>query len=201
VARLWISAVAGGSPIRVTTDNQSGAEFAGAWSPEGGWFAYYVLVDGKLNLMRVQTNGEAAPLLIKAGVPNDAPLPDWSPAGNWIVAGSLLIAPNGKTERSIGAHRSPHYAFSKNGKLLYGLRSENGQQTLFSIDVADGAERTIASGIGFEPGSTLGPSIRLSLAPDGKSIIYGTGLIRTNLWMLEGFNAPSGLASRLGWRR
>ncbi len=37
--RLWISAVAGGSPIRATSDNQSGAEFAGSWSPDGTWFS------------------------------------------------------------------------------------------------------------------------------------------------------------------
>ena len=129
------------------------------------------------------------------------PVPDWSPAGDWIVSGSLLIAPDGKRERSIGSHRSPHYVFSKDGKLLYGLRPENGKQTLFSIDVASGAEHTIAPGINFEPGSNLWPSIRFSLAPDGKSIIYGTGLIRTNLWMLEGFNPPGSLAARFGLRR
>ncbi len=199
--RLWISAVAGGSPIRATSDNQSGAEFAGSWSPDGTWFAYYAVAGDKLNLMKIQTNGETAPVMIKAGVPRDAPLPDWSPAGDWIVSGGLLIAPDGKTERSIGSHRSPHYVFSKDGKRLYGLRPENGQQTLFSIDVASGAERTIASGISFEPRSYLSPSIRLSLAPDGKSIIYGTGLIRYDLWMLEGFKSPGSLAARLGLRR
>ena len=151
--------------------------------------------------MKIQTNGEAAPVMIKAGVSNDAPLPDWSPAGDWIVSGGLLIAPDGKTERSIGSHQSPHYVFSKDGKRLYGLRPENGQQTLFSIDVASGAERTIASGISFEPRTYLAPSIRLSLAPDGKSIIYGTGLIRYDLWMLEGFKSPASLAARLGLRR
>ena len=128
----------------------------------------------------------------------DAPLPDWSPTGDWIVSGGLLIAPDGKTERSIGSHQSPHYVFSKDGKRLYGLRPENGQQTLFSIDVASGMERTIAAGISFEPRSYLNPSIRLSLAPDGKSIIYGTGLRRYDLWMLEGFTTPDSLAARLG---
>jgi eukaryotic-like serine/threonine-protein kinase len=199
--RLWISAVAGGSPIRATSDKQGGAEFTGSWSPDGTWFAYYAVDGDKFNLMKIQTNGEAAPVMIKAGLSYDAPLPDWSPAGDWIVSGGLLIAPDGKTERSIGSHQSPHYVFSKDGKRLYGLRPENGQQTLFSIDVASGAERTIASGISFEPRSYLTPSIRLSLAPDGKSIIYGTGRIRYDLWMLEGFKPPDSLAARLGLRR
>jgi hypothetical protein len=81
------------------------------------------------------------------------------------------------------------------------MRPENGQQTLFSIDVASGAERIIASGIRFEPRSNLSPSIRFSLAPDGKSLVYGTGLIRNNLWIMEGFKSPDTLAARLGWRR
>jgi hypothetical protein len=85
--------------------------------------------------------------------------------------------------------------------LLYGLRPENGTQTLFSIDVADGTERIIASGNTFEPRSNLSPSIRFSLAPDGKSFIYGTGLLRNSLWLMEGFNPPRGLAARLGLRR
>jgi Tol biopolymer transport system component len=199
--RLWISAVAGGSPIRATSDKQSGAEFAGSWSPDGTWLAYYAVDGDKFNLTKIQTNGEAAPLMIKARVSADAPLPDWSPAGNWIVSGGLLIAPDGKTERSIGSHQSPHYVFSKDGKRLYGLRPENGQQTLFSIDVASGVERTIASGISFEPRSYQNPSIRLSLAPDGKSIVYGTGLRRYDLWMLEGFMSPRSLAARFGLRR
>ncbi|HEY7054950.1 MAG TPA: protein kinase [Vicinamibacterales bacterium] len=199
--RLWISAVAGGSPIRATSDTQSGAELAGSWSPDGSWFAYCAEAGDKLNLMKVRTNGEDAPVMIKAGLPTDTPPADWSPAGDWIVAGSLLIAPDGRTERSIGLHGSPHYVFSKDGKRLYGLRPEDGKQTLLSIDVASGAERIIASGITFEPRSYLSPSIRFSLAPDGKSIIYGTGRMTYDLWMLEGFKSPGSLAARLGLRR
>jgi Tol biopolymer transport system component len=201
VGRLWISAVAGGSPIRATSDNQSGAEFAGSWSPDGTWFVYIAVVGDKLNLMKIQTNGEAAPIVIKAGIPPEELLPDWSPAGDWIVLGGLLISPDGKTEHAIRTPPSPHYVFSKDGKRLYGLRPEDGRQTLFSIDVPSGTERTIASGITFEPGSYLSPSIRLSLAPDGKSVVFGTGRIRYDLWMLEGFKAPDSLAARLGFRQ
>ena len=66
--------MAAGSPIRATIDKQSGAEFAGSWSPDGTWFAYYVVDGDKLNLIKIQTNGEAAPVMIKAGVSLDAPL-------------------------------------------------------------------------------------------------------------------------------
>jgi Tol biopolymer transport system component len=125
-ARLWISAVAGGTPIRATNDDTGGAEFPGAWSPDDAWFVFYALRDGKLNLMKIKTGGEAAPVMIKAGVDDNAPLPDWSPTGEWIVCGDLLISPDGKTERSLGSHRSPHYAFSKNGKLA--VRTASGKR-------------------------------------------------------------------------
>ena len=39
-ARLWISSVAGGTPIRATHDEERVAEFSGTWSPDGSWFTY-----------------------------------------------------------------------------------------------------------------------------------------------------------------
>ena len=196
--RLWISAVAGGSPIRATTDNQSGAEFAGSWLiTDGTWFAYFAVDGDKLDLMKIQTNGEAAPVMIKAGVSVDAPLPDWSPAGDWIVSGGLVIAPDGKTGAlEFGSHQSPHLVFSKDGKRLYGLRPENGQQTLFPIDVAGGTERTIASGIAFRAGQRSGSV---------DSAQPGTGRQEHHVWHRAGQNQfmDVGKAStrRTAWRR
>ena len=176
-------------------------KFPGSWSPDGAWFVPpSAVVDGNVNLKKVKTSGEAASVTIRANFP-DGSVPDWSPAGDWIVSGSLLISPDGKAERPLGSHGSPHYAFSKDGKLVYGMAPENGRQTLFSIDVATGVKRTIASGIGYAPRTNLSPSMRLSLAPDGKSLLYGTGVITNSLWILEGFNPPDSLLARLGWRR
>ena len=112
------------------------------------------------------------------------------------------MSPDGKTTRSLGDRKTPHFAFSSDGKLLYGLRSEKARQLLFSVDVATGAEKIVGETAGdFPPGSNLSPSIRFSLAPDGKSFVYGSGKFTTNLWMLEGFGAKQGLLQRLGFRR
>jgi Tol biopolymer transport system component len=199
--RLWISPVDGGAPIRATSENSAGtSEFPGAWSPDGTWFAYYAAAGGKLNLMKVRTGGEAAPMLLKKEVAGGR-LCDWSPTGEWIACGETLISPDGRTERSIGSHGSPYYAFSKDGRLLYGLRADNGRQLLFSIDIATGAERPIGSANAFVPRASLSPAIRFSLAPDGKSLVYGAGVIRASLWLLEGFAPPDGILARFGWRR
>ena len=142
--RLWISAVAGGSPIRATSDNQSGAEFSGSWSPDGTWFAYYAVHGDKLNLMKIQTNGEAAPVMIKAGVSSQLP-------ASGLVADRRLDYLRWPADRSRRKKRALDWLTPIAAlRILEGrqaalwLRPENGQQTLFSIDVASGAERTIA---------------------------------------------------------
>jgi dipeptidyl aminopeptidase/acylaminoacyl peptidase len=201
--RLWISAIAGGTPIRATTHPGTAveSEFAGSWSPDGAWLAYFLAKDNSYDLMKVRTTGEAAPVLIKAGLHGAISLPDWSPTGEWIACGTLLISPDGKNERSLGDRRSPHYVFSKDGKLLYGVRPENGRATLFSLDVATGVEHPIGMSHTFVPASNLNPSIRLSRAPDGKSVVYSGGNVRGSLWLLEGFTARHDLLTRLGLRR
>jgi eukaryotic-like serine/threonine-protein kinase len=201
-SRLWISAVAGGSPIRATTDPDNTAEFGGTWSPDGAWLAYLAArTRDTYDLMKVRSTGEAAPMLIKSGLSATEPLPDWSPTGEWIACGTQLFSADGQAERSLGPRRSPHYVFSRDGRLLYGVRSENGQQTLFSLDVANGVERSIGASHNFQPRTGVNPAIRFNLAPDGRSLIYSSGNVRTSLWLLEGFKPRRDLLTRLGLRR
>jgi Tol biopolymer transport system component len=197
--RLWITAVAGGPPVPLTDDHAS-AEFPGSWSLDGSWFVYVKFEGGKVNLAKVKTTGQAPPVTVKAAVEydNDA-VPVWSPAGDWILLGESLYSPDGKTVRSLGEHRSEGYAFAPDGQRVYGLRRGDGGETLFTVDVASGAEKIVGNlGRGSHPGSNLNPAMRFSLAPDGKSIAYGVGRFTDNLWMLEGFAVKSGLFKRLG---
>jgi Tol biopolymer transport system component len=195
-ARLWISSVAGGAPVRLT--NATRNEFTGSWSPDANWFVYCDVADGKANLMKVKTTGQAAPIVVKANAAN-VNVPSWSPAGDWIALSSYLISPDGQTEKPLGNRGGVQYMFSADGRSVYNIRSDKDRQILFRIDIATGAETVIGDvGREFGPGSNLGPSIRLSLAPDGKSIIYGSGTFKNNLWLLEGFAPKSGLLSRFG---
>jgi hypothetical protein len=101
--------------------------------------------------------------------------------------------------KSLGDHRGRHYMFSADGKFVYSIRSDQGREDLFRIDIATGAETVIGNvGREFRPGSNLTPSIRFSLAPDGKSFIFGSGTFTSNLWMLEGFAPKSRLLSGFG---
>ena len=73
--------------------------------------------------------------------------------------------------------------------------------TLFSIDLNGGSEKKLGTlTTELRPVSNLHPAIRFSLAPDGKSFVYGVGKFNSNLWMLEGFAQKAGLLARLGLR-
>jgi eukaryotic-like serine/threonine-protein kinase len=192
---LWISAVASRAVVRLT--NAPGLELPGAWSPDGNWFAYLQLLNGKTNLMKVKTTGQASPVVLHADV-GDTTVPAWSPTGEWIAYGGKLISPDGATKRSIGDHKSPYYTFSSDGKLIYGIRQEQDRELLFSVDIATGAEKIMGDlGKEFKPGSNVNPSIRFSMAPDGKSFVYSAGNFKQNLWMLEGFARERSFWSRL----
>ena len=58
-ARSWISSASGGAPVALTSDTGS-SEFSGSWSPDGSWFVYFGLRDGKAALMKVKTSGQSA---------------------------------------------------------------------------------------------------------------------------------------------
>jgi Tol biopolymer transport system component len=157
------------------------------WSPDGAWFVYPRIEDGRLSLMKVKTTGQASAILLKPDR-NYGGVPSWSPTGEWILYGTELISPDGKVTREIGDHHSPHYVFSHDGMLLYGMRQEGERQLLFSIDLATGRERITGEvHPAMPPASNVEPSIRFTLSPDGKSFIYGSGKFKSNLWMLAGF--------------
>ena len=84
-------------------------------------------------------------------------------------------------------------------KRVYGMRPDDEGEALFAVDIASGAEKAIGK-VGKEnrPQSNLNPAMSLSLAPDGKSVVYSAGRFKDNLWMLEGFAVKSGLFKRLG---
>jgi Tol biopolymer transport system component len=196
----WISSVSGGPPIRLT--NAKDAEFGGAWSPDGARFAYWRLNNGDGSLMVVRTSGEATPALLREKIGNG--ISSWSPDGQWITfrdrsdeTGWSLISPDGKTVRMIGQPNAVQMTFSADSKLLYGIRIDKDRRTLFSVDISTKAEKIIGDvGKDFTPQSYLNPGIRLSLSPDGKSILYPALRGGNSLWMLEGFDPP-GLLDRL----
>ena len=128
--------------------------------------------------MKVKTSGQAAPVLLKADLRrSNASLLSWSPNGEWIEysdKGENLISADGANKRPLGELDTEGCTFSRDSRLLYCPRRDLDHQTLFSVDIATGAKKVIgALDSEFRPDTNLTPGIRLSLAPDGKSIVYG----------------------------
>jgi len=192
----WISSVSGGPPVRLT-NAEDVIERAGSWSPDGGRIVYWQFQNGAVSVMVVRTTGEAAPVVLreKTGLA----LPEWSPDGEWIKFfdtrdGWTLISPDGKTLRSYGEPNAVQTTFSADSKRLYGIRVDADRRTLFSLDLATKQVKNIGEiGRDFTPVSYHNPSVRLSLSPDGKSILYPSNRRTSSLWMMEGFDPPGWL--------
>jgi hypothetical protein len=93
--------------------------------------------------------------------------------------------------RMLPSLNSPALAWSKDSKTIYGLAYNSEPPALKALDVASGAVRTLAEyQIGFVPlpliESSYTGSIRISLAPDGKSVAVGTATSQADLWILDG---------------
>ena len=196
VIRLWISSLVGGVPIQLT-NAASGAEFGGVWSPDASRYAY-VGGDGDESLMIVKTSGGATPTTLHKGVYSF--LPDWSPTGNWITVrdekGWSLISPDGKPSKFLGQFDTPYLVFSKDEKSVYGIlvtdpKTGRDSATLFSLDLAT-LKTTVIKDLGAvnQPSEVMSPTLRFSMAPDGKSFLYTARKRRTDLWMLQGYRQP-----------
>jgi Tol biopolymer transport system component len=201
VGRLWMISLSGGSPVRVT-NVEVDTEWGGVWSPDGSRYVYLQVVSGRSSLMTVKTSGNAAPVELRKDV--SLYLPDWSPAGDWITfrdqKGWNLISPDGKTTKFLGKIATSDLAFSKDGRLLYGIQigeteADQDRATLFSMNPLTLRQNVIKElGKDLRPGSYLNPGIQFSLAPDGKSMVYSTLKQRSDLWMLQGYSQPGWLS-------
>jgi len=191
--RLWMSAVAGGSPAALVKSSEN--DFPGSWSPDGNWFVYCHTQDGRTSLNKVKTTGQAAPEVLKVDLKISGNwVPVWSPAGDWILysdGGVKLVSPDGRTTRDLSSTSAVVYAFSADGDMIYGMRGAAGAPVqLFSMSISGGSEKIIGSlGPEYLPSSGASPALRLTLTPDGKSITYSTRRSTSNLWLMEGLNS------------
>jgi Tol biopolymer transport system component len=183
---LWISPMAGGSPLRI--GDPEDFEIGPAWSPDGKWLTYF---SGNTGLAKVAVGQSTPPVSLgfSHGCENPA---QWSPDGAWIACATggavELVSPDGQTRRTVG-HRSAYIAWSRDGRQIYALgHVEGGKWRFGAIDVKSGAERTIYEyGPEVPFGSAFNPAFPMSLSPDGKTLATTVINLRSDIWMLEGF--------------
>jgi dipeptidyl aminopeptidase/acylaminoacyl peptidase len=208
---IWITAVGGGPPIRLTPGNES--EGSAVWSPDGQSIVCLHSENGEngLALRRVGASDPPRMLAHQAG----GVIPAWSPNAEWIAYQTneevRLVSPDGARTRvldtvNMGLERNTDRSWmsalvwSADSRTLYSIRrAEDRIMRLVAIDAATGTVRvagTLDSDFTFS--TPQDPGLRFTLGPDGRRFLATIGRSHTDLWILDNFAPRRGI---LDWFR
>ena len=193
---VYVSAIAGGKPVRLSTENAD--ERSPSWNGDGSWIAYLRNNGGNWSLVKAASGGNSVPTLIREGcLPSH---PKWNRAnGHWIACattdGLTLISEDGRESRLLTQNRWMVFGWSRDGKVLYGISETAARRrVIVSMDIDTRVEKTLG-----ELPLSLAAEVRgFSLAPDGASFATSVSNPSGDIWTLEGFRQP-GPFSWLRW--
>ena len=189
--RIWLSTLAGGTPVPLTTGDsyQDGP----TWSPDGEWVAY---INGSknaawsLNKIRV---GASSPIVMMTGISPFA-RPQWSPDGRWILCqtpdGLKLIAPDGGETRTLSGADWMAYAWGSDATKVYGLKTADDLHHFMfaAIDAATGREVVINANLGTIPQANQ-PIRGFSRMRD-EGFLTSIARVRSDIWLIDGSVLP-----------
>ena len=167
------------------------------WSPDGRWVAFISNAGGKQQLEKIKPVAGATPVVLAKAAPvaTGYSTIEWSPTGEWILypsaEGVSMISPDGSMIGKLTARNLQAYAFSQDGKQVYGIyrntTGEGPQWQLHLIGIKGDTDKMIAA-LDF-PVSTS-TAIGFSIHPDGKRFLTSIAKWPYDIWMLEGFDPP-----------
>jgi Tol biopolymer transport system component len=205
---IYVSSVGGGSPVRLSEGQW--AQLSPTWAPGGQTIAFVRWMPGVWELVRAEV-GSGKPTLTTLRKNLVAwSSADWSPDGKWLLVNSvepegLVLVPadgSGARERLISDDPAwLVYSWDRTGRRIVGLKSDAGRIALASIDVETGRETIIRPDLGPVPlaAAPLRGFSQMSETSFATSIVR----MRSEIWLLEGFEPPRGLFDRLwpSWLR
>jgi Tol biopolymer transport system component len=200
--RIYISAVAGGQPVPVTSEKYFVS--SPTWAPDGMSIGFVALFDGKWELQRSDVGRPSSNLKLRgAVVPYTQPR--WSPDSRWIAVLSTL--PNGLVLASADPKSGiPEvlvseetdwlvFGWSRDSEKLYGIRNVAGRMVLVSIEVRTRRETVLNRDLGAVPLSDVPVRGFTWMTPTS----FATSIVRVSarIWLLDNFRPPVGRFERL----
>jgi len=192
--QLTIASASGGNWTPIA---DSVLEHPHVWSPDGRWVAFIGNAGGKQQLEKIKPVAGATPVVLAKAAPvaTGYSTIEWSPTGEWILypsaEGISMISPDGSVVGKLTDRNLQAYAFSKDGKQVYGIyRNTTGEGPpwqLHLIGIKGDTDKMIAA-LDF-PVST-NTAIGFSIHPDGKRFLTSIAKWPYDIWMLEGFDQP-----------
>ena len=197
---ILVAPAGGGAAPQIIV--QTPVAFSPQWSPDGEWLVFVHLAGASLRLAKVRVGEGQTPVdlgVVTGGNPSSPSiLPEWSPTGEWIALGDeanllKLVSSDGKRQRKLGG--SGPVAWARDGKTLYQMRITD--RTAVEIDISSGKTRKLRDLKGLLPYATREPGRRVSLTPDGKSLVFSVLRPREEIWLFDGIRRNATLADRL----
>jgi Tol biopolymer transport system component len=190
---IYVSAVAGGKPLRLSPDATD--ERSATWSGDGAWIAFLQNVNGRWTLVRARSGGGDQPVVLLRGCTPTHP--KWNPRENRIACttsdGLTLVSDDGKQSNPVSPGEWLVYGWSLDGKMLYGVkRLAGGRRVVASVDPEKRVEKTL--GDLQLPASAVVHGF--SMAADGKSFATSYSHPGGDIWVLRGFEKP-GIGERI----
>jgi eukaryotic-like serine/threonine-protein kinase len=202
---VWISPVAGGPPVQLA-QNEGGD--MPTWSPDGAWVAMVVRINGTSTIAKTRVGARTTPQALVSDVPVYS-RSKWAPDNSWIAFngrdGLSVVTPDGQSIRVVQEQSWLGFDWSADSRLLYGIQlSDDGKHLTFaSVDVRSGAERILATDI--MPLPIAAQPVRGFTRVSGTTFLTSLVRVRSDIWLLDGFNYQRSWSDRLPalrfWRR
>jgi Tol biopolymer transport system component len=205
---IWITPVAGGPPVRLIPPG--GYQDLPSWSPDGMWVAFAATSSQSgiaTALMKMRVGARTPPELLAQDMRANGQL-QWSPDGAWIAynasGGLSIVSPDAKSRRIVDEQSWMAFSWSVDSQRLFGIRQSDDFKhlTFSSIEISSGKERVLGPDIlplpvAFQP-------VRGFTRVSPTTFIASIARVRSDVWLLQGFDAQTSLRDRLGallsWR-